>query len=59
MWARAAISTFGEYFNEAMVMDEAIHEAYAAGFLGACDSGMISTSTSTEARGYICGEETA
>ena len=35
MRARAAyIYIRGEYFNEAMVMDEAIHEAYAAGFLG-------------------------
>merc|ERR1719313_1502055 len=42
MRARAAyIYIRGEYFNEAMVMDEAIHEAYAAGFLGknACGSG--------------------
>ena len=42
MRARAAyIYIRGEYFNEAVVMDEAIHEAYAAGFLGknACGSG--------------------
>ena len=31
----------GEYFNEAVILQEAIHEAYQAGFLGknACGSG--------------------
>lgn len=36
MRARAAyIYIRGEYFNEAVVLDEAIHEAYQQGFLGA------------------------
>ena len=42
MRARACyIYIRGEYRNEAIVLDEAIHEAYAAGFLGknACGSG--------------------
>ena len=42
MRARAAyIYIRGEYFNEAVVLDDAIHEAYKAGFLGqnACGSG--------------------
>ena len=32
---------FVEYFNESVVLQEAIHEAYQAGFLGknACGSG--------------------
>lgn len=35
MRARAAyIYIRGEYFNEAVVLQEAIHEAYQAGFLG-------------------------
>ena len=35
MRARAGyIYIRGEYFNEAVVLQEAIHEAYAAGFLG-------------------------
>ena len=51
MRARAAyIYIRGEYFNEAMVMDEAIHEAYAAGFWARTRAiaGMISTSTYIE-----------
>jgi NADH dehydrogenase (ubiquinone) flavoprotein 1 len=63
MRARAAyIYIRGEYFNEAMVMDEAIHEAYAAGFLGknACDSGYdFDIYLHRGAGAYICGEETA
>merc|ERR1712167_18655 len=45
----------------AMVMDEAIHEAYAAGFLGknACDSGIdFDVYLHRGAGAYICGEET-
>ena len=43
-------------------MDEAIHEAYAAGFLGknACDSGYdFDIYLHRGAGAYICGEETA
>jgi NADH dehydrogenase (ubiquinone) flavoprotein 1 len=42
MRARAAyIYIRGEFYNEAIILDEAIHEAYEAGFLGknACGSG--------------------
>ena len=42
MRARAGyIYIRGEYFNEAVILQEAIHEAYQAGFLGknACGSG--------------------
>ena len=52
----------GEYFNEAVVMDEAIHEAYAAGYLGenACGSGYdFDVYLHRGAGAYICGEETA
>lgn len=63
MRARAAyIYIRGEYFNEAVVMDEAIHEAYAAGFLGknACGSGYdFDVYLHRGAGAYICGEETA
>merc|ERR1719171_1362053 len=63
MRARAAyIYIRGEYFNEAVVMDEAIHEAYAAGYLGknACGSGYdFDIYLHRGAGAYICGEETA
>ncbi|GMI32095.1 hypothetical protein TrCOL_g9173 [Triparma columacea] len=63
MRARAAyIYIRGEYFNEAVVLDEAIHEAYAAGFLGknACGSGYdFDVFLHRGAGAYICGEETA
>jgi NADH dehydrogenase (ubiquinone) flavoprotein 1 len=42
MKARAAyIYIRGEYFNESVILAEAIHEAYQAGFLGknACNTG--------------------
>ncbi|CAM9950107.1 unnamed protein product [Heterosigma akashiwo] len=63
MRARAAyIYIRGEYFNEAVVLDEAIHEAYAQGFLGknACGSGYdFDVYLHRGAGAYICGEETA
>mmetsp|Transcript_21581 Transcript_21581/g.43090 ORF Transcript_21581/g.43090 Transcript_21581/m.43090 type:complete len:494 (+) Transcript_21581:45-1526(+) len=63
MRARAAyVYIRGEYFNEAVVLDEAIHEAYAAGFLGknACGSGYdFDMFLHRGAGAYICGEETA
>merc|ERR1712072_973084 len=63
MRARAAyIYIRGEYFNEAVVLDEAIHEAYAHGFLGrnACNSGYdFDVFLHRGAGAYICGEETA
>jgi len=63
MRARAAyIYIRGEYFNEAVVLDEAIHEAYQMGFLGknACNSGYdFDVYLHRGAGAYICGEETA
>lgn len=63
MRARAAyIYIRGEYFNEAVVLDEAIHEAYSAGLLGtnACGSGYdFDIYLHRGAGAYICGEETA
>ena len=63
MRARAAyIYIRGEYFNEATVLDEAIHEAYAAGMLGknAAGSGYdYDIFLHRGAGAYICGEETA
>jgi len=62
MRARAAyIYIRGEFFNEAMILDEAIHEAYEAGFLGrnACGSGYdFDVYLHRGAGAYICGEET-
>jgi NADH dehydrogenase (ubiquinone) flavoprotein 1 len=52
----------GEYFNEAVVLQEAIHEAYQKGFLGknACGSGYdYDIYLHRGAGAYICGEETA
>lgn len=63
MRARAGyIYIRGEYFNEAVVLQEAIHEAYKAGFLGknACGSGYdYDLYLHRGAGAYICGEETA
>ena len=63
MRARAAyIYIRGEYFNEAVVLDEAIHEAYAAGLIGkdACGSGYdFDIYLHRGAGAYVCGEETA
>ena len=63
MRARAAyIYIRGEYFNEAVVLDEAIHEAYSAGLIGknACGSGYdFDVYLHRGAGAYICGEETA
>jgi len=62
MRARAAyIYIRGEFFNEASILDEAIHEAYVAGFLGknACGSGYdFDVYLHRGAGAYICGEET-
>jgi NADH dehydrogenase (ubiquinone) flavoprotein 1 len=63
MRARAAyIYIRGEYFNEAVVLQEAIHEAYQAGLIGrnACGSGYdFDIYLHRGAGAYICGEETA
>ncbi|RLN97379.1 hypothetical protein BBJ28_00018348, partial [Nothophytophthora sp. Chile5] len=62
MRARAAyIYIRGEFFNEALILQEAIHEAYAQGFLGrnACGSGYdFDVYLHRGAGAYICGEET-
>lgn len=62
MRARAAyIYIRGEFFNEAMILEEAIHEAYEAGYLGtnACGSGYdFDVYLHRGAGAYICGEET-
>lgn len=52
----------GEYYNEAIVLEEAIQKAYALGKLGknACNSGWdIDVHVHRGAGAYICGEETA
>ena len=52
----------GEYYNEAVVLQEAIEEAYAQKKIGknACDSGHdIDVYIHRGAGAYICGEETA
>eukprot|EP00753_Platysulcus_tardus_P015169 PLAT4855.1.p2 GENE.PLAT4855.1~~PLAT4855.1.p2 ORF type:complete len:486 (+),score=234.45 PLAT4855.1:92-1549(+) len=63
MRARAAyIYIRGEFYNEAVFLEEAIHEAYAAGHLGrnACGSGYdFDVYVHRGAGAYICGEETA
>jgi NADH dehydrogenase (ubiquinone) flavoprotein 1 len=63
MRARAAyIYIRGEFFNEAVVLSEAIHEAYQAGLIGrnACGSGYdFDVYLHRGAGAYICGEETA
>ncbi len=52
----------GEYFNESVVLQKAIDEAYDAGLIGknACDSGWdFNIYLHRGAGAYICGEETA
>ena len=52
----------GEYFNESVVLQKAIDEAYEAGFIGknACNSGWdFNIYLHRGAGAYICGEETA
>ena len=52
----------GEYFNEAVVLQKAIDEAYEAGLVGknACGSGWdFDIYLHRGAGAYICGEETA
>lgn len=62
MRARAAyIYIRGEFFNEAIFLEEAIDEAYKAGHLGrnACGSGYdFDVYVHRGAGAYICGEET-
>ena len=62
MRARAAyIYIRGEFFNEAMILEEAIHEAYQAGHLGVNASGSgydFDVYLHRGAGAYICGEET-
>merc|ERR1719329_1528805 len=51
----------GEFYNEAVILDEAVHEAYKAGHLGknACGSGYnFDVYAHRGAGAYICGEET-
>ena len=52
----------GEYFNESVVLEKAIAEAYDAGLIGknACGSGWdLDIYVHRGAGAYICGEETA
>ncbi len=52
----------GEYFNESIVLQKAIDEAYEAGLIGknACNSGWdFNIYLHRGAGAYICGEETA
>ena len=52
----------GEYFNESVVLQKAIDEAYEAGLIGenACNSGWnFNIFLHRGAGAYICGEETA
>ena len=52
----------GEFYNEAIALQQAIDEAYAKGFIGknACGSGHdINIYVHRGAGAYICGEETA
>lgn len=52
----------GEFYNETVILQQAINEAYAAGFLGkdACGSGYPFDVYIHRGMGaYICGEETA
>ncbi|MES2676824.1 MAG: NADH-quinone oxidoreductase subunit NuoF [Pseudomonadota bacterium] len=52
----------GEYYNEAVALQQAIDEAYAAGLIGknACKSGWdLDIYIHRGAGAYICGEETA
>lgn len=62
MRSRAAyIYIRGEFFNEAIILEKAIHEAYENGLLGqnACGSGYdFDVYLHRGAGAYICGEET-
>ena len=52
----------GEYYNESVILEKAIAEAYAAGLIGknACGSGWdLDIYVHRGAGAYICGEETA
>ncbi|QSL65765.1 hypothetical protein MERGE_000043 [Pneumocystis wakefieldiae] len=52
----------GEFYNEALVIESAIHEAYKAGLIGknACGSGYdFDIYIHRGAGAYICGEETS
>ncbi|VEU22585.1 DEKNAAC103566 [Brettanomyces naardenensis] len=58
----AYIYVRGEFYNEAVILQEAINQAYAAGFLGknACGSGYDFDVYIHRGMGaYVCGEETA
>ncbi|MEC8773876.1 MAG: NADH-quinone oxidoreductase subunit NuoF [Pseudomonadota bacterium] len=60
--AAAYIYIRGEFFNEAVALQEAVDEAYDAGFIGnnACGSGYdFDIYVHRGAGAYICGEETA
>ncbi|MEC8171832.1 MAG: NADH-quinone oxidoreductase subunit NuoF [Pseudomonadota bacterium] len=60
--AAAYIYIRGEFFNEAVALQEAVEEAYDAGFIGnnACGSGYdFDIYVHRGAGAYICGEETA
>lgn len=49
----------GEYYNERKALEQALHEAYAKGFLGknACGSGYdFDLNIAYGAGAYICGE---
>ena len=63
MGARAAyIYIRGEFYNEAVILQEAIHEAYKAGYLGKDCMGTgynFDIFVHRGAGAYICGEETA
>ncbi|KAK8790898.1 hypothetical protein WA158_005529 [Blastocystis sp. Blastoise] len=63
MRARAAyIYVRGEFYNESVILEEAIHEAYKAGFLGrnACGTGYnFDVFVQRGAGAYVCGEESA
>lgn len=62
MRARAAyIYVRGEFYNESVILEEAIHQAYKAGHLGrnACGSGYdFDVYVHRGAGAYVCGEET-
>jgi len=63
MGARAAyIYIRGEFYNESVILQEAIHEAYKAGYLGKDCFGTgynFDIFVHRGAGAYICGEETA
>lgn len=52
----------GEFYKEALILEQALHEAYQAGLIGknACNSGYdLDIYLHRGAGAYICGEETA